>query len=880
MQPSSDADASAPGCFSLDRKELTEKRLPVRQAKRGAAEIVEAGEHWNELLDAEGVPRPPYHRLLDRFAKARRSELRRLDDQLEATMREMGVTFDVVRDRPWGRRPWYCDLLPQIFTADEWKPLAQGMAQRLHAFECFLRDIYGEQRILRQEILPLQPILGSPHYQRAARGLPAPGGSYLHISGMAVGRDPEGRLIVKHHYFSHASGISYMIQNRRAMARVLPQLFEDHAVQSIAAAPTEMLEALRSFARESDPTVVLLSSGQGSAAYSEHSFLSRRMGIALVQGGDLLVLNDQVYLKTVTGLERVEVIYSRISDHWLDPLVFRSDSLLGVPGLVQCIRKGTVSVINAVGSQLADDRALLAYAPTLIRYYLGEAPILEGLETLWLGDLDIREMVLGDLGRYVVRPVYGERILTPDEGERFDERRRRAVIKEIMQDPGLYVAQPRGSTAVTLCHEGGEPRPRHQDHILFAVRRGEGDYRVFPGALTRISAEGSTFPASEQGGGSKDTWVEAIDDTEPSASTRILRDVHPPSQHVTSRVAEAFYWIGRYLERARGLAGMISVIEALETEELNRTERALYRPVWNRMLPLLEGDGNTRRNISSPAGRFRLALDVDESGTVVSSVKRAAWNAESILECLSMEAWSVLSRLRSMFANAQPGRNRTPEQRIALTRRICDQTCELVAQFFGVAQASMIEDGGWRFCEIGQMIEQAAITANAVDTMTESLLRATGPEREHAREIQISAFLRLLNSRDVYRRVYQMRVEPAAMLDMLWSNPVVPRSVARCMRRCESLLSAQTGDSPGLQRTLIAIEDLCSDTMQVDWEALVEREIEQGPFEGRSELATRVREFLDRTLGMHHLISDAFLNHQIHMRGPEQPMLAGFGHAV
>ncbi|MGH8047464.1 MAG: circularly permuted type 2 ATP-grasp protein [Chthoniobacterales bacterium] len=840
--------------------------------------------HWNELLGANEQPRDIYAPLFRRFASSTRGELKRAGEQFEATMREMGVTFDIARDRPWGKRPWFCDLMPQMFTADEWRLLAHGMAQRLHAYECFLRDVYGEQRILRQGIVPLHPVLGSPYFQRAARALKPPGGRFLHLSGMAVGRATDGRMVVKHHYFSQASGMSYMIQNRRAMARVLPQAFEDYSIQSIADAPTEVLEVLRAFAQDADPTVVLLSSGQGSAAYSEHSFLARRMGIPLVQGNDLIVLNDRVYLKTVTGLERVEVIYSRISDTWLDPLVFRRDSLLGVPGLVQCIRQGTVSLINAVGSQLADDRALLPLAPALIRYYLNESPLLEDLHTYWLGDLDQREFVMNDLSRFIIRPTYGERILSPDENEPFDERKQRAMLHEIAANPAGFVAQPRGSSALTICYENGKPIQRHQDHILFALHRGDEDCLVFPGALTRVSESGSFFTASELGGGSKDTWVEAAPGTEPGVGPRLQRDMHPPSRHVTSRVAEAFYWSGRYLERARNLASMIAVIEALETEELNPTERTLYRPVWNRMLPPLErGTVERGESISSGSGRYRLTFDPPGTGSVGSSIERATRNAESIQECLSNEAWSTLTRLRAIFERPRRGGPLGDTKRAQLTRRACEQAAELVAQFFGIAQTTMIADGGWRFCEIGERIERAAISANALATMTRSLLRSAGPDGEHAREIQLSAFLRLLNCRDVYRRVYQMRIETGPVLQILCQNLMVPRSIARCITHCrELLIRSQPESAAGLQRTFAGIDELRNELTQTDWDALAEREIENGsPISAsESELVKRIDDVLSRTMEIHNLIADGFLNHQIHMRPANQPMLTGFTYAI
>ena len=444
-----------------------------------------------------------YRPLFQRLDTLPRGQIRALDERLEATMREMGVTFDIARERPWGRRPWFCDVLPQIFTPEEWEPLERGVRQRLRAFELFLCDIYGKKEILRADLLPIQPILGSTAYQRAAASLTPPGGAYLHLSGLSLCRVPSGEFVVKQHYFSNASGISYMIQNRRALARVIPQSFQDFSIRSIADAPVDILELLRSLSDHPDPTVVLLSSGPGSAVYSEHSFLARRMGIPLVQGGDLLVLNDAVFLKTVSGLEKIEVIYNRISDQWLDPMVFRRDSLLGVAGLVHCIRKGTVAVVNSIGSQLSDDRALLPFAGQIIRYYLGEQPLLRSLPTYWLGDIDQREMVLSDIEKFTIRPLSGEKIVLGGNGRMPSAEEIDNARQIVLRNAGQFVAQPQDCDALTISYHDGRKVTRRQDHILFALRKSEGEYDVFPGALRachgRISFHGKRAGRRQQG---------------------------------------------------------------------------------------------------------------------------------------------------------------------------------------------------------------------------------------------------------------------------------------------------------------------------------------------------------------------------------------------
>ncbi|HZC59192.1 MAG TPA: circularly permuted type 2 ATP-grasp protein, partial [Chthoniobacterales bacterium] len=335
---------------------------------------------WHEVLsEPRGQPRAPYEGLVGQLERATSADLRELEERIDAALRELGVTFEL----PAGdhHNTWFCDLLPQVFTGDDWANIVRGFEQRVRAFDMFLSDVYGKREILRQGVIPIPAVLGSPNFQRSAAGLAPTDGHFLHLSGICVCRDSTGRLLVKNHYLSHASGLSYMIQNRRLLARVLPELFQSQTVESIADIPTKILLKLRAIAPHPDPSVVLLTPGVGSAVYSEHGFLARRMGIPLVEGGDLVVLDDALFLRTVSGLERVNMIYTRLADPWLDPLAFDPESRIGIPGLVNCVRRGTVSIVNSVGSQLADDRSLQHYSNAVIGFYLGEAPILPSIQT-------------------------------------------------------------------------------------------------------------------------------------------------------------------------------------------------------------------------------------------------------------------------------------------------------------------------------------------------------------------------------------------------------------------------------------------------------------------------------------------------------------------
>lgn len=842
---------------------------------------------WHEVLAPDGTPRPGYARLVEEFRGLRPADLRSLDDRMAATLREMGVNFDIIRNDPWGRQPWTCDVLPQIFADEDWALLVRGFRQRLRAFEHFLADVYGQRDILRAGIVPIHAVLDSPHFQIASIGLPRPRNAFLHLSGICVARDARGIWQVKHHHFGHATGISYMMQNRRALARVVPEIFQDEPVQSLAETPLAIMERLRETAAEfaGEPTVVLLSPGAGSAVSSEQSFLARRMGIPVVQGGDLLVLDDCVFLKTVRGLERVEVIYNRVADVWLDPLVFRSDSYLGVPGLVHCLRKGTVALVNAVGSQLADDRSLLAFAPQIIRYYLNEAPILPTVPTLWLGDIDQRELVLENLESYRIRPISREN--TSGSWERATVRDDEALRAEIRKHPSHFVAQPRAEGAPTICFADGRQVEHAQDHILFAARRGE-DFDVFPGALTRVYSR--TDPRGEFGFGwtSKDSWVLRDETTSPYLPTLAARAsyVDVVSRQVTSRVAESFYWMGRYLERAHHQASLIQVVETLETEELNTAERKSYRPMWNRLLPPLEKSaGTSRRSIANRIDRYRLVL-LPEPGSVVSTFLRAMFNAESVQDSLSPEAWATLSELRSRFQRIRFREHLKEAEAVPITRRLAEAATQLIPQFFAIAGNTMLADDGWRFCEIGQALERAIITTNSVLSISKTLSAQASAESAHASEIELSAFLRLLGCRDAYRRIYQMRAEPIPVLELLWQHPEVPRSVLRCLTKCGILLSESL--APELREKAsapTAIEAFIMQLKRIDWRTFVGAAQDEdqpklstsSPSQTRTdELEPMLQGLLSSTLEIHTLIADSFLNHQARIAQVSQPMLRGF----
>jgi uncharacterized circularly permuted ATP-grasp superfamily protein/uncharacterized alpha-E superfamily protein len=819
---------------------------------------------WHEVLDARGgQPRADYSGVIRELERATSADLRELEERLDATLRELGIAFEV----PSGdhHNTWFCDLLPQIFSSVEWDQIVRGFQQRFKAFDLFLEDVYSKREILRQGTIPIPVVLGSPNFQRSAVGLRPAGGHFLQLSGLCICRDASGRLLVKNHYLSHASGLSYMIQNRRLLARVLPELFQSQPVESIADIPTDILLRLQAVAERPGPSVVLLTPGVESAVYSEHGFLARRMGIPLVEGGDLVVLDHGLYLRTVSGLERVDVVYSRLADPWLDPLVFKRESHFGIPGLVQCVRTGTVTIVNSIGSQLADDRSLVHFSNAIIRFYLGESPILPALQTYWLGDLDQREMVFEQPDRFQLRTLTGERFLQFTGSEKaWNE-----IRTEVRRAPHLFVAQPMEDCAETICFSQGKKTTRLQDHIVYGIRDGDR-FEVFPGALTRISATENGRTESQHGGGGKDTWVlqdlsTVTSETEPFRRPKIL-----PARPVTSRVAEGFYWLGRYLERAMNISKMIQVIETIEMEELTSAERRLYRPVWNRLLPPLEHAGKKgRRSMASPIERYRLLLDSSEMGSVFSIVKKGMRNADSLREAISPEAWSALATLRSFFMRSRFRLEATDQEARRTTRRLSDTAVAIIPQFFATAQLSMLADDGWRFTELGQFVERAVTTANATRSVAQSIIKRLNSL--HSIEIELSAFLRLLGSRDAYRRIYQTRAEPPQVLEFLWQNAEMPRSVTYSLRRCTELLQASLpNSSPPAQQAQSFLEELLRTIRRVDWYNFFVNEDEMNfRLLRHEELLALLDQLLAETQGLHHMITDNFLSHQSIISDPE-----------
>ncbi len=471
------------------------------------------GRSYDEMLTAAGEVRSHYAAVESRMSSLTGAELADRQRTLEQSFLLQGITFTVYGAESATERIIPTDLFPRVIPAAEWRQIEAGLTQRLTALNMFLADIYGEQKILADGVLPRELVLGAPSYRREMRGLFVPHNSYVNVSGADLIRGEDGAFAVLEDNLRVPSGVSYMLANRDASKRTFPGAYREAGVQSVERYPDHLLATLKSLALDwrSNPQVVVLTPGVYNSAYYEHAYLARLMGVPLVEGRDLVVHDNLVYMRTTEGLRRVDVIYRRVDDDFIDSLTFRSDSALGVAGLFNAYRAGAVVIANAPGTGVADDKAVYAYVPEIIRYYLDEDAVLPNIETYLCREPAQLQHVLANLDQLVVKAVgasggYGMLV-----GPHATAQERAEFAIRVAADPSNYIAQPTIQLSTAPCLVDGAIEPRHVDLRPFVLSGQK--IVVTPGALTRVALKrGSLVVNSSQGGGSKDTWV--LSDTE------------------------------------------------------------------------------------------------------------------------------------------------------------------------------------------------------------------------------------------------------------------------------------------------------------------------------------------------------------------------------
>lgn len=463
---------------------------------------------WDEMVDTAAV-REQYSKVMQFLNQLSIEELNKKEELAKRLFMSQGITFTVYSSGEGIEKIFPFDIIPRIITAAEWDYIERGIKQRLKALNLFLKDIYHNQFIVKDAVVPAEMIYSCPHYLREMHNFPVPYDIYVHISGIDLIRNNDGSFYILEDNLRTPSGVSYMLENREITKRIFPDLLPGNNVRSVMEYPTLLHKNLLSLSPRQipNPTIVLLTPGIYNSAYFEHTTLARLMGVELVEGSDLVVDNHKVYMKTTAGLQRVDVIYRRVDDEFLDPLVFNPGSMLGVAGIMSAYRKGNVAIVNATGNGVADDKAIYSFVPAMIRYYLNEEPILKNVPTYQLGKNEEREHVFKNINNMVIKKTNESGGYGMLMGSAAGEKEIEEYKAEVMKAPRNFIAQPIISLSSVPCYMDGKLQPRRVDLRPYALC-GPGGIEIVPGGLTRVALrEGSLVVNSSQGGGSKDTWV-------------------------------------------------------------------------------------------------------------------------------------------------------------------------------------------------------------------------------------------------------------------------------------------------------------------------------------------------------------------------------------
>lgn len=703
-------------------------------------------------------------------------EFRRREEAGQRLIQNNGITYNVYADPQGNERPWLMDLVPLVIASDEWAHIERAVRQRATLLNTILSDLYGEQRLLRDRQLPPELVLANPAFLRPCRGIRPPSGVFLQNYAVDLARAPNGAWWVITDRAQAPSGLGYALENRVVSARTLPSLLDDCRVRPLGRFFDKTFETLLNLAPApvSEPRVVVLTSGPHNETYFEHAYLSRHWGVPLVGGDDLTVRDSRVYLKTLAGLNPVDVIVRRMDDDFCDPLELRGESLLGVPGLVQAARAGNVYVANALGSGLVETPAMMAFLPTLCQHLLGEPLMLPSVATWWCGQDGPRRHVLGDLERLVIKRTFGLAGRRAEFPASMSPEDRQELARRIEARPDHFVAQEQVdlSTTPVLTHRGLEPR--HAMVRVLAAWDGAA-YSVMPGGLTRVATGRQSLVVSMQlGGGSKDTWVVGRTEISPSEKRLAPRPASADSStELSSRMADNLFWLGRHTERLDSMARLIrALLPGLSGDSGARRAAELQTIVH-----LLDGLELLPREFRhSPLGQQwwrlqdllgRMVFDFDRPEGIGWNVRQIRRLSREVKERLSQDTWRVLQQLEHGFSSAP---NANPERRFVAAAAQLDDVVIMIAAFAGLLSENPTRGHGWRFLEIGRRVERAL---QMTDLLRVGVAAAPFPD-----DAYLEVLLQVADSSTTYRSRYLTSIRTRFVLELLLADETYPRSVA------------------------------------------------------------------------------------------------------
>jgi uncharacterized circularly permuted ATP-grasp superfamily protein/uncharacterized alpha-E superfamily protein len=726
---------------------------------------------YDELLAAPGERRShwePFLRALERLGPA---EVQARGETARRFLRENGVTYNVYGDAKGFERTWELDALPLLIPPDEWARIESGLLQRTHLLSRILADLYGPQRLLHEHRIPPALVFANPSFLRPCRGLRPAGDLPLLLHAVDLMRSPDGQWWAMADRTQAPSGTGYALVNRIALSRAFPDEFRDCRVQRLASFFQIERDTLRTLAplHRDNPNVVLLTPGAYNETYFEHAYLARYLGLPLVEGGDLTVRDRRVFIKTIEGLQPVDVILRRVDDTFCDPLELRADSFLGVPGLVEAVRAGNVAVANPLGSGVVETPALLAFLPGLSRHLLGEELKLPSVATWWCGQPLERQHVADNLRQFIVKRAFPTASGEPFFGRRLDSEGREALLADIQVAPHAFVGQEQVALSTVPAWRDGRLVPRPLVLRVFVIATRDG-YRVMPGGLTRVSpVEGGPVVSTQSGGSSKDTWVL----TDGAVSTVTL--LKPPApivrlerraSEVPSRIADNLFWLGRYAERLEDTIRLLRVaVSRLAGESVGEPPPELAALVQLLVeLELFPRAASERAStVKVEKHLLLLVYQASRAGSVRDVLNRLRHSAFVVRDRFTADTWRIFNRLQ-LDARVRPRHIPVTESLALLNTLVLD-----LAAFNGMAMENMTRGHGWLFLDLGRRIERSS----QLLAVLQAALRV-----DPAGQLLLEPVLEIADSVMTYRRSYYERPQPSGVLDLLLLDETNPRSIA------------------------------------------------------------------------------------------------------
>ena len=725
------------------------------------------GDAYDEL-SADGVtPRPHWARIMKSFRAIGPEELGRRWERAERRIRENGITYNIYSDPLGANRPWKIDIVPFLIPAEEWRFLEAGIVQRARLLSRILEDLYGSQELLANGHFPAALLFANPAFLRPLVGVRVPAHSYLHMLAVDLARSPDGQWWVLSDRTQAPSGSGYALENRTIVSDVLPDIFRKSNVQRLAPFFRAQRDALAALSQRNNPRIVLLTPGPHNETYFEHSYIARYLGFTLVAGADLTVRDRSVYLKTVDGLERVDVILRRVDDSFCDPLELRSDSLLGVPGLVDAIVAGNVIVANALGSGLIETSAIMPFLPGLSKHLFGEKLKLPSVATWWCGQPYALDWVLNNLDSVVVKPAFPSRGVEPVFGAELDQAEKGKFAEKLRTHPHEYVAQEQVVLSNAPVWDNGHLHSRSVVLRAYVLNTGNG-WTAIPGGLVRVAESEGSVVSMQRGGHSKDAWVlwDSPVDTfsllHPRNKPVVLRRELPG---VPSSVADNVFWLGRYVERAENTARIVRCM-ASRVRRANEAELAclirLHSCLESRQSKLPKTKSKRPTSLEFEQELISIVTDPKRTESLASTLAEVSRVGGSVRERLSVDMTFLIGQLRD---TVEIGRDtQFLEYPAMLTLWL-----ELLSAFSGMERENINRGVGWLFLSIGRRLERAIYLTRQLREITKPLAEQDWPLLECLLEVGDSSM--------AYRSRYYTTLQPLAVLDVLMADETNPRSL-------------------------------------------------------------------------------------------------------